>query len=156
MSYTRADAEAELIHRTSKKMALVGFAVTSSGTNADLNSPLATALRKMGLPVAGSKVADSDLSTLTAAQYDEMLDRSELRLLQNIYQNIDFANIEVGPRREELGQLADQVQQAISDLAGRIQAEYGVGASKLYHGSITHDYAAKGDDGDIFPGIGEI
>ena len=156
MSYTRADAEAELVHRTSKKMALVGFATTVTGTNADLNSPLATSLRKMGLPVAGSKVADGDLSTLTAAQYDEFLDRSELRLLQNIYQNIDFTNIEVGPRREELGQLADQVQSAITDLSARIQAEYGVGASKLGHGSITHDYAAKGDDGDIFPGIGEI
>ncbi len=156
MSYTRADAETELTHRTSKKMALVGFAVTNSGTNADLNSPLATALRKMGLPVAGSKVADADMSLLTDAQYDEMLDRAELRLLQNIYQNIDFTNIEVGPRREELGQLADQTEKAIGDLEARIKAEYGVGASKLGVGSITHDYAAKGDDGDIFPGLGEI
>ncbi len=156
MSHIRAQAETELVHRASKKMALVGFSVTTAGTNTDLDSPLAAALRKMGLSMAGDTVADGDLAAITSQQYDEFLDRAELRLMQNIYANIDFASITVGPRKEELGQLADQVKEAITELAGRIQAEYGVGASTLYSGSITHDFAAKADDGATYPGLGEI
>ncbi len=147
MSYTRADLEQELISRTGKKMALVGMAVTTDGNNPSLDSPISTALRKMAL---------ADIAVLAAAQFDELLDRAELRLLQNIYSNIDFTNIDVGPRREELGQLADQVKDAIMILAQRIQSEYGVGAATLRAGSVTFDTQTKFDDSEIYLSPGEI
>ncbi len=101
-------------------------------------------------------MTDVDLSPLTASQYDELTDRAELRLLQNIYSNIDFTNIDVGPRREELGQLADQVKQAITVLAERIQTEFGAGAATLKAGSVTFDTQAKFDDSEIYLSPGEI
>ncbi len=156
MSYTRTQVESELVSRASKKMALVGFAVTTNGSNTYLESPISTALRKMGFTQAGQTVSDADLAALTLAKYDELLDRAELRLLENIYKNIDFTDIDVGPRKEALNQLADQLKDAIATLADRIKAEFGAGASKLGVGSVTHDYAAKGDDDILLPGIGEI
>lgn len=137
-------------------MALVGMSVNSDGSNADLDSPLSTALRKMCFVQQGEKVTDDDLAKLSPAQFDELLDRSELRLLQNIFSNIDFTSITVGPRREELSNLADQVSEAIRDLSEKIKAEYGVGASHLAVGSITQDFAAKADDDFSLVHSGEV
>jgi hypothetical protein len=139
MSITRANAEVELVSRASKKMVLVGFAVTVVGTNADLNGPLATALRKMGL-TASSTVSDGDLAALEAEQIDEFYDRAELRLLENIVGNIDLTDIQVGQRRESLGQLADQVEKALTRLTARVEKEYGVGLSELGVGSLMMNF----------------
>ena len=134
MAYTRAQAEASLVARQKVKMAYVSFAVTTAGSNADLNDPLAVALRKLG-KTASSPVSDSDLTTLTDEQWDELLDRAELRLLQSISGNLDEVDISVGPRRESLSQLSAQVDKAIERLEARIEKEYG-GFSALKSGRI--------------------
>lgn len=145
MSLTRIQAETELVDRAGAKMALAGMAVTIVGTNADLNGAMSVALRKMGL-TASSTVVDGDLAALETDQVDEFLDRSELRLLENIQGNLDLTDIKVGQRSESLGQLADQVEKAITRLSTRLMREYGVGLGTLSGGTISLDFAEKLDD----------
>ena len=128
-------------------MALVGFATTTAGSNADLDDPLAVSLRKLGR-TASTPVTDGDLSDLPDAQIDEFIDRAELRTLENIAGNIDLVDITVGPRRESLGQLADQCEKAIARLAANIANEFGAGLSELTTGSLTLDFQQESHEYD--------
>jgi len=139
MAYTRVDAETSLVSRLKAKMAAADFATTTAGSNADLNDPFAVSLRKMGKP-ATNPITDGDLSGLSDAEWDEFLDRAELRTLENIAGNIDLVDITVGPRRESLGQLTDQVEKAIARLSKKISLAYGEGLSSLSTGSLTLDF----------------
>jgi hypothetical protein len=145
MAYTRANAETSLVSRLGGKMALVGFAITTVGSNAALDDPLAVALRKMG-HTASNPVTDGNLAGLTDAEIDELLNRAELRLLGNIAGNIDLTDIQVGPRRESLGQLAEQCEKAIARLSKSIEREFGAGLSGLNGGSLMLDFQETVDD----------
>ena len=139
MTLTRANAETELVSRTKGKMELVGMAVTVVGTNADLNGPLSTALRKMGLaPASPITVTDTDLANLTDADIDEYLDRAELRLLENIHRNYTLVDIKSGPQDEKLSQLAAQLEKSIELLSAKIKSEYGdSGAGSSFSVGVT-------------------
>ena len=146
MAITRANVEAALVKRASKKMLLVGFAVTVAGSNADLNDPIGTSLLKMGKSVSNiSQVSDTDLLGISADEVPEFLDRVELRLLESISGNIDTTNVTVGPRTEALGQLADQCEKAIARLVARMGSDYGIYGS-LVAGVIVVDRSEKRDD----------
>jgi hypothetical protein len=145
MAFTRAHAEASIVGRLRGKMALVGFATTTDGSNADLDDPIAVTLRKMG-KTASSPVSDGDLSGLSDIEIDEFIDRAELRTLESIAGNIDLTDISVGPRRESLGQLATQVETAIARLQRSIQTEFGAGLTTLKAGSLTLDFQQTDDD----------
>lgn len=149
MAITRAQVEASVVGRLRGKMALVGFAVTTTGSNADLNDPIAVALRKMGKP-ASNPVGDGDLSSLSGVELDELLDRAELRTLQNIAGNLTLVDVSVGPRRESLGQLGGQIEKQIESLSRFIEREFGPGAQELAGGIIDLGYQADWDvnDGD--------
>ena len=126
MTLTRADAEVVLVQRAKGKMALVDMAITTVGTNADLNDPLSTAFRLLGYtPASPVTISDTDLTNLADSKVTEFLDRAELRLLETIHGNIDLVDITVGPRRESLNQLADQVKDAIDALQKKISTRYG-------------------------------
>lgn len=142
MTITRANAESELVARASRKMQLVGMAVTVVGSNADLQSPLAAALRKMGL-TASNPVTDANLAALTDSQVDEFYDRAELRLLENIRGNIDLTDIRVGDRQESLGQLATQLDKTIEAKSKQVEKEYGVGLSGLSAGTLMLNFQER-------------
>lgn len=126
MTITRANAEAELVSRAKKKMELIGLVVTTVGTNADLNSPLAAGLRGLGIvPASPITVSDADFTTLGDADLDEFFDRAELRLLENIHGSIDLVDITSGPQKESLGQLATQLEKSIDSKQKRINDKYG-------------------------------
>ena len=139
MTLTRANAEVELVGRAKGKMELVGMAVTVVGTNADLNGPLASALRKMGIaPASPITVTDTDLANLTDADIDEYLDRAELRLLENIHRNYTLVDIKSGPQDEKLSQIAAQLEKAIETLSAKIRSEYGdTGANSSFAVGVT-------------------
>jgi methyl-accepting chemotaxis protein len=147
MAYTRASAEAALLRRAGKRMALVGMdSVNMSGTNLDLNDPIGMALLQMGKNVLDtSLVVDADLSSLTTGDILEFLERAELRLLENILGNIDLTDITIGSRRESLGQLADQLEKAITRKRDTIATSYS-GYGSIEAGVIKIDTAEKGDD----------
>jgi hypothetical protein len=145
MAITRTDVEKMLVNRAGKKMAVVSFAVTTNGSNADLNEPICDALLKMGItPASYSAVSDSDLVNVESVP--ELLDRAELRLLENIAGNIDIVDITVGPRRESLGQLSTQVQDAITRLTVKIEKQYGGSMAPLTAGVIGLDFQQEYDE----------
>ncbi len=146
MAVTRAQAELILIARHGPKMEAAGMdGITVSGSNADINDPLMTALLAMGITPANlAAVADSDLS---GADINQLLDRAELRLCENISGNLDMVDITTGPRRESLSQLADQVEKTISRITKKIEKLYGEIGS-LYAGAISLDFSEKVDYDD--------
>jgi len=126
-------------------MALVEMDVVASGSNDDLNDPIATALLDMGSqPVSLSDVADSDLTSVDPEEYPELFDRAELRLLESISGNLDMVNISVGPHKEELNQLAKQVEKAIDRLITKISRRYG--DVNFIAGVLALDFQAKEDE----------
>jgi hypothetical protein len=111
MALTRANAETILVNRLSGLLAGAGMAVTYTGANADLAEPLTWAARRIGLsPASPTTVADSDLSGLGEADYDDYLDLAEYRTLKSIQGHLALVDVTAGPRAEKLSQLASQVQ----------------------------------------------
>lgn len=147
MGLTRANVETILIKRCGRKMLAASMdGTTSNGTNDDLNDPIGYALRVMGYQVTDiAQVADSDLAGVSVEEYDELFDRAELRTLENIAGNLDFVDISVGPRREALAQLSNQVERAVERLQARINRLYG-DLGRFEAGAISLDFQAKDDD----------
>jgi hypothetical protein len=143
MTITRANVEEVLVRRAKRKMALAEFDTSATGTNPDLDDPIATALRKMGFP-ASVPIVDADLDDLADTQQDEFLARAELRLLENILGSLDISDLSVGQRRESFGQIVDQVSKAIERLQSRIEQEFGVGA--LVAGNILLNFSQNSED----------
>jgi hypothetical protein len=141
MSITRANVEAILIRRAGKKMTVAGLdGTTISGSNPDLNDPIGSAILDMGYnPSSIATITDTDVS-LVGNSISELLDRAELRLLRNIAGNLDLVDIAVGPRKESLSQLHDQIIKQIDKLADDINSKYGSGISALDAGSISLDF----------------
>lgn len=140
---TRANAETALVSRASQKMTVIGFATTTVGTNANLDDPFFTALVGMGKTPAGAVVADADIAALSTPEYVEFLERAELRLLESLYQNINFNDIQVGPRKISLNQLAEQLERAIRSKAAKVAAAYGDGVPALGKGFIRLSTQAR-------------
>lgn len=124
MSLTRAQAETELVSRQKARMQIVEMAVTVVGTNTDLQSPMAFALRKMGY-TASIPVSDSDLAGLSSEELDKFYDLAELRLMNNIKGSLVLVDIKVGPRSKNLSQISDALQKDIEALQSKIDKEYG-------------------------------
>ena len=145
MSYTRAQVESMLVSRAGKRMTSVEFSTTVAGSNADLANPIATALVGMGITPANiTNPSDTDL--LAVDDISELMDRAELRLLQNIMGNLDAVDISVGPRRESYSQFGTALDKAIERLQAQIAALYGVGRGTLTAGNISLNFVSKGDD----------
>lgn len=144
---TRANAEYSLVKRQGPRMTMVGLAITTAGSNTDLNDPMAMALIAMSLnPASPSLITDSDISAITTDEWPQFLDQAELRLLETISGQIDFVDISVGPRSESMSQFSAMVDKAIERLQLRITQQYGVGLGSLSSGIIQMDFAQKGDD----------
>jgi hypothetical protein len=115
MPITRANVEIILVRRVGRLMTAASLdGTTISGSNADLNDPICDALLTLGYSVTNiTAVVDADVAQVTAAKTKRFLALAELRALENILGNLDLVNIRVGPRAEELHQLAEQVETAI-------------------------------------------
>jgi len=141
MTITRAQTELLLVARAKKLMQLVDFEVTTTGQNADLVDPLSTALRRMGKPSASpAAIKDSDLADVSDDEIEELLDRSELRLLQNILGNFDLVDFSSGPRRESLSQARAGLEKRIDDHTNLVSNRYGDDTPELQAGVIQLDY----------------
>lgn len=83
MILTRAQAEAVLVNRCGPFLEAAGLAVTTVGTNADLDDILRRTLALMGYAPTTIVTADADLIDLsTSALIEEFLDRAEVRALE--------------------------------------------------------------------------
>lgn len=121
---------------------MAGLATTTATANEDLIDPLASALMDMGYqPQSIAAITNTDLAAVEEDRYPELLDRAELRTLENIAGNLDLVNVSVGPRREDLSDLTTQVEKAIDRLVTKIARLYG--DEILSGGSISLDFQEK-------------
>lgn len=148
MSLTRANVETILVRRCGSLLTAAGLdGTTLDGTNVDLNDPIGYALREMGYTVDDiTAVADDDVSSVSTANYDKLLDLSELRTLENIQGNLDEVDITLGPRKEALGQLPDRLEKRIERLEAKVRKVYGIGVGTITAGVIKLDFAEHNED----------
>ncbi len=126
MALTRAQFESILLARCGKQLTAASLdGVTANGSNPDLNDPLGFAIRQAGGSVADpSAVADADLSGFAASSYDKLFDLGEYRTLENISGNLDLVDIQEGPHKENLSQLAAQVEKRLARLEKTLQTKH--------------------------------
>lgn len=138
MTLTRASVESVLIRRTGTLLTAASLdGTTISGSNADLNDPIASALRQCGLTVANiGNVADSDLAALADSDIDKLLDLAELRVLESCLGNLDLVDVKAGPIEEKLGQVGARLEAAITRKRTAITRTYGIGLGTLSAGLI--------------------
>jgi hypothetical protein len=142
MALTLENAQKIIVKRCGKKMTVAGLATTTATANDDLIDPLASALMDMGYqPQSITAITNTDLAAVEEDRYPELLDRAELRTLENIAGNLDLVNVSVGPRREDLSDLTTQVEKAIDRLVTKIARLYG--DEVLSGGSISLDFQEK-------------
>jgi hypothetical protein len=147
MSLTRANTEAELVQRQKSRMEAVSMAVTFVGSNADLNSPIGFAVRKMGGTVASfSSVADADLTFLAEDDFDKFLDIAEYRLMQNIKGRWGMVDTKIGPRSESLSQFSEDLERDLTRKLSDLQSIYGFGGGSLEAGVVDYDFAETDED----------
>ena len=141
MSITRAQIENELVQRCRGYMTAVEMDLTATGNNPDLNSPIGYAVRQCGGAVADpSAVADADLSTI--ADFDQLADLAEERLLLNIKRHWARVNISTGQVSESLAQLADQLDNDIDRITEANAAKYSTSAT-LQAGVIDLNFTER-------------
>lgn len=147
MALTREEVEVILIGRVGKLLTAAGLdGATQDGTNADLTDALASAARRIGVPLASlAALTDADLSALADSDLDQYLSLAELALLEKALGNYDLVNIRVGQRSEDLSDLAARLERAIERKRALLLTLYGIGAQTLTAGVIDLGFAENGD-----------
>jgi len=149
MAVTRAQVESVLIRRASMAMAEVGMdALTNTGSNADLNDPIASALMALGYTVGNiTAVTTADLSQVDSDDMRAFLDTCELRLLETIHNHATtMVDLYVGPRKEWFSQFALSLAKRIQSLSDSLGLSSSVGSE-----SINANFQTHGDD-TVIPG----
>lgn len=141
---TRANVELEIVSRASAWMAASGLAVTTAGSNASLNSPIAWAIRQAGGTVSDpALVADADVATVS--DLDLLYDLAELRTLENVLANFTGVDKKAGPVELKSSQMADRIEKRIAQLRAWLSTAYGIGGTGiLTGGTLTLDIAELG------------
>lgn len=124
----RASVETVLIKRCALALEMVGLdSTTISGTNADLNDPIWTALRRVGYSVVNiSSVSDADVAQVTGDYERVVIDLAELRVLETCMNRAtSLVDVSIGPRRESLSQFSDRLEKRIAQKQAQIVKEYG-------------------------------
>lgn len=146
MSISRANVENVLVHRVGPLLTKGGQdGTTVDGTNDDLSDPIAWALRQVGYSTAD--ITNPTTAEVAAAvdDVDEVVDMAELRILESLLGNLDDVDVQVGPRREDLSQLAKQVETRLKRVSAWVEKTYGHGASVLGTGKVKFEFAEHQD-----------
>lgn len=147
MAITLTLVETLLLKRSAGRMEAAGMDIVTVPHNQDLLDPVLFALLCMDiLPGDPLALTDADLAPIGLTNIQELLDLSELRLLENVVGNLALVDISVGPRKENLSQMVEQTEKAIARLNTKIQNVYGLGIATIEGGVMSLDFAAKGDD----------
>ena len=147
MSLTRANTELLLVARTKQWLSKASMAITTAGTNADLNDPIAYGVLQSGGTVASRVlVTDADIATVASADEEQFLDIAELRTLQNVQGNLVVIDTAIGPRDEKLGQLLATLDKIVERKEERIEDLYGLGVAPLEVGVINLNFAEHDED----------
>ena len=147
MALTRANAELLLVARTSAWLVKASMAVTTAGTNADLNDPIGYGvLQSGGTVVSRVLVTSADIATVASDDEEQFLDIAELRTLQNVQGNLVVTDTKIGPRDEKPGQLLETLDKIVKRKEERIEDLYGLGVAPLEVGVINLNFAEHDED----------
>jgi len=147
MSLTRANIEAELVTRQQGRMDAVEMAVTTSGSNADLNGPIGFAIRKCGGSVASfGSVANGDISAFEEDEYDKLIDIAEYRLLLNIKGRWGKVDIRADRLEEDLSQFGKDLDEDIQNALANLQTIHGFGVGSISGGALDYDFAQTDEE----------
>lgn len=132
MTVTRAKVEEILIRRCGGLLSEAGLAITYAGANANLNDPIGWAIRQCGGSVSDPvSVTNSDVATVGETDADKLFDLAELRTLESISGNLAVVDLDIGPRSEKLGQLAEMVEKRLARKQQAVRERYGFGMVKV-------------------------
>lgn len=124
----RAAVETEIVRRLGPWMAKAGLAVTTAGSNADLASPIAWAVRQAGGTVADPTAPTSDeVGAITDA--DKLFALAEYRTLQNTYQAYTGVDVSAGAVSAKNDQLRQAMKERLAELKAYLRAEYDIGVT---------------------------
>lgn len=138
MTITRANLEAEVVSRIGAWMSNVGFAVTTNGSNANLNNPIGWAIRTSGGgTTAPALVTDADVQTLAATFFDQLADLAEFRALEAIYQAYTGVDVKGLTFSESGDQFAQRVKAALDAKRTYIIGTYGIGGYAAFSMALT-------------------
>lgn len=135
MTLTRKAVETELLSRLGEAMTAAGMDTTPHGSISALNSPLAFAMRQIGIAPAGV-FADSDAAQIGDDALDKFYTLAEWRLLENILGNFTGVDFSLGPRRENFDQIRTGLERRLARLEARIKTEYRIGGARLSAGVL--------------------
>jgi hypothetical protein len=157
MPILRASLEAAVLRRVKAWWAQVGLdATTVNGTNADLNDPLTTSCRLLGLTLAdplnlAADVggANVDLAGVTQDQIDQLLDVAEWRCVRTCRANWSNVSMRVGQNAQDLTDLADRLEKADQRLTEQVRNQYGIGLGALGAESIDLGFQQQDDPASL-------
>lgn len=161
---TIAQIETVIVNRCGSQMTKVKnvrtglpLSVITTGSNPDLADPIGRAVRDVGIPLsdpAGLTPVDADLASVTADQYDEILDRAELRTLKTILRNARSMTVEVSGVMVYNSDFGRQLQGEIKALEEEIKVTWGVARGSATLETIDLGFAEHMrwlDDGGFCP-----
>lgn len=143
----RGEVETLLLNRCAGVMEVADMDyTTASGSNADLNDPIAFAVRRTeGTVTDPTNVSDADVSSVESTRFDEMVDIAEWRLLTNIWGNYTLIDFKLGPRQEKNDQIRLGLQRRIEKTEKTLQDVYGFASAEGETGVISLDFAEHDD-----------
>lgn len=143
MAVTRANLESLVVGRVGPLMEAAGLGVSVTGSNSSLAAPLAHATRDVGGTTADPlTVTTAELAAIATADYDDLFDLSEYRVLETVITNLDDVDITAGPRSEKLSQLVAQVERRLERLDSVMRRL----TNPLTAGYISLDFVEHGED----------
>ena len=145
----RLEAETILIRRQGKLLAALELNYVADGSNADLEGPLAEALRKVGYPPADAvTVTDADLAALPAKRVSAFLDIAEVGTLEAAESAATaLVDVQLGQRRENLSQIATAIRASVSAKLAKIERLYpSMSGRNLRAGAVNLNFAEHGEN----------
>lgn len=147
MAITRAQLETVLITRAGTWLTASGLdGTTNDGTNESLSDPIADALLLLEYSVADiSSVANSDLTSVPAASYRQLLDVAELRVLESALENYKKVDVKAGAVEAKLDELGLRMERAVNRKREVVAARYGIDGATMQAGVIDLNFQQQND-----------
>lgn len=99
--------------------------LTGDPSKPSIAQAIAWAIRAMGGTTALlTGVTDAEVTTVTGAQVDALLDLAELKTLESIQTNLTAVNVTAGPVRQEYNDLSARLASIVKDKRTQIDARH--------------------------------
>ena len=150
MPVTRAQIELLIVRKCRAKLAYAKLdSTTTDGTNADLNGPIAAAVRSFGLPVSDpTAVADSDLAEVPAEGLPQLVDVGELETLEAVLGNRASPDQMADTDNQQWhGKFYESLEATVARKQARCEELYGYGLAPLRPGVHNLGFAETFDPG---------